>query len=80
MIKHLPGYVDGFGVYHPAEKVQSLVAEASQYKSWRHDRQRADRQWELIQPWTRDGRPSKAFMEAYPDESKVNGMDWKDAR
>lgn len=65
------GYIDGSGHYHPGQKSPRANLEASsQYKSWSHDQQRADRRYELIQPWTKDGKPNPEFREMYPDESK----------
>lgn len=72
------GYIDSHGKYHRRSKPAVLEANASQWKGWSHDRQRAEHQWELLQPYDRDGRPNAEFMEAYPEESRNNGMRWED--
>lgn len=71
-------YIDEFGEYHEGEGEHRLRGDSSQHKAWSHDRQRAEHQWELLQPYDRNGRPDSAFMEAFPEESKVNEMRWED--
>lgn len=62
------GYIGADGKYHKGEIAKSVVdATSTQYKAWSHDRQRAEHQWELIQPYV-DGHLNPEFAEAYPDE------------
>lgn len=73
------GFVDAAGVYHPGVDGDTTIDPASsQYRAWDHDRQRAEHQYELLQPWDRNGKPNAKFIEAYPEESKINGMRWED--
>lgn len=73
------GHIDADGNYHPGVGGDTVTPPASsQYKPWDHDRQRAEHQWELLQPYDRNGKPSSKFIEAYPEESKINGMKWED--
>lgn len=79
MGSHTVGYIDADGIYHPGvEGVTTIGPASSQYKAWSHDRQRAEHQADLLQPYDRNGRPNTAFMEQYVEESKVNGMRWED--
>ena len=72
------GHIDQHGRYVKGQRAAVVEANSSQYKAYSHDRQRAEHQWELLQPYDRNGRPNAAFMEAYPDESAHNGMKWED--
>jgi hypothetical protein len=49
------------------------AGDSSQYKSWDHQRQRADHQYELIQPY-QNGQPNPEFIEHYPQEAKNYGF------
>ena len=71
-------YIDEYGEYHKGEQRATLEPNSSQYKAWSHDRQRAEHQADLLQPYDRNGRPNAEFMEQYVEESKVNGMRWED--
>lgn len=65
-------YIDAAGKYHKdSPTMQSVVPQAtSVWRNSDHDRQRADHQWELIQPYLRNGEINPAFLEAYPDECR----------
>ncbi len=73
------GFVDEYGQYHKERVPVGILPDSSQFKAWSHDRQRAEHQWELLQPY-KNGKPNPDFIEAYPEESKVNGMRWQETR
>ena len=72
------GYVDEHGKYRQGKRAATVEANSSQYKAYSHDRQRAEHLADLIQPYDRNGRPNRRFMEMYDEESKINGMKWED--
>jgi hypothetical protein len=64
------------GVYTPqvAEPDTLRTTTTSMYKSSDHDRQRKDFAKEIIQPYTRDGKPNEEFITAYPVEAQQYGF------
>jgi len=61
------------GVYHkdgqPPKREQH-----DGYREWHRDRQRDDHRKDMVQPYSRDGKPSEEFMHAYPEQSKKYGF------
>lgn len=63
------------GEYHKVvEMVKLQSRQNSTWKHWSHNDQRKDHASEIVQPYTRDGRPSEAFIENYPEESVDYGF------
>jgi hypothetical protein len=48
--------------------------ESSQYKEWNHDQQRRDHKADLVQTYTKDGKPNDEFIQLYPAEAKQYGF------
>lgn len=46
----------------------------STYKVYSHDQQRLNHARDLIQPYTRDGKPNPEFIQQYPDEARGHGF------
>lgn len=70
------GYIKD-GVYHkgnPDLNELSLKPNNTTWKQHDHNRQRKDHARELIQPFTKDGKLSEDFFNAYPEESKGYGF------
>ena len=65
------GYIDSFGRYHKNGIPKKLDGISSQYKSYSHDRQRAEHAADLVQPWV-NGKFNPEFRDLYPKESKEN--------
>lgn len=61
------------GEYHRG-KAPLGVTESSQFKAWSHDSQRREHRADLVQPYTRDGKPNPEFINLYPEESKGYGF------
>lgn len=64
------------GVYHKGApdmtKLQSR--QQSTWKQHDHNRQRKDYAKEILQPYTKEGKPNEDFVAAYPEESKEYGF------
>ncbi len=68
------GYVIN-GEYHKGKApLGTHEADNTQYKEWTHDKQRQEHRADLIQPYTRDGKPNPEFINIYPDEAKGYGF------
>jgi hypothetical protein len=48
--------------------------QSSTWKQHDHRRQRSDYASEIVQPFTREGKPSEAFIDNYPEESVTYGF------
>lgn len=68
------GWIGQDGVYHKEGKPDMRVQQNSTWKQHDHKRQRNDNAREIIQPYDRNGRPSQAFIDAYPEESREYGF------
>lgn len=70
------GYIDASGKYHKGKPNLSDLQprQNNTYKSWSHASQRKDYAREIVQPYTKDGKPNPQFIEAYPTESKDYGF------
>jgi len=63
------GYIGKDGKYHRGEDNKMPFDVNPTYKEWSHDMGRKEYSREIIQPH-KNGKPNKAFVEAYPDYSK----------
>jgi hypothetical protein len=70
------GYIDSNNVYHrelpDVNSMKNTVASTD--KEYSHDRQREGHRRDLLQPFTRDGKPNQEFIQQYPEESKGYGF------
>lgn len=63
------------GVYHRKVDMSKLKSrQSSTWKQHDHKRQRSDYAHEIVQPYNREGKPSEAFIETYPDEAVDYGF------
>ncbi len=63
------------GIYSKeVDKVKLQSRQSSTWKHWSHNDQRKDHASEIVQPYTRDGKPSEAFIDNYPEESVDYGF------
>lgn len=64
------------GIYTPG-KPDMAKLKSKQSSTWKHHdhgRQRKDFSSEIVQPYTRGGKPSEAFIDNYPEESVAYGF------
>lgn len=60
------------GVYQKhVDMVKLQARQSSTWKQHDHRRQRQDFASEIVQPYTRNGKPSEAFIDNYQEESVV---------
>ena len=64
------------GRYYPGKADPSKLRnrQSSTWKQHSHKRQRNDNASEIVQPFTREGKPSEAFIDNYPDEAVDYGF------
>lgn len=67
------GYIIN-GKYMQGAAPLGVPPENLQYKEWEHDKQRSEHRADLVQPYTRDGKPNDEFIMLYPEESKGYGF------
>lgn len=64
------------GVYYEGGKAPEYLQDshAVTSKSYDHDRQRENHRRDILQPYTREGKPNPEFIEQYPDIAESNGL------
>ena len=69
------GYILNGQYYDSLPDVEALrETHVSLEKAYSHDRQREEHRRDLIQPWTRDGKPNPEFVSEYPEEARNYGF------
>lgn len=74
MSGRITGYVLDGVYYRGTPDLPSMTQDVqTTYKDWSHTKQRREHRRDLIQPY-KNGKPNPEFIQAYPEESKINGF------